>query len=137
MRCKRKLRGVIAFFVVIFAGACTTMTPEVTFEFRHGASPDAPTFRATTADPELIARVRRELQQPFENRSLHINGVIGAGSDGNAPWNWHFEPDAWDIAGISIALCDGSPSRVDENPERWVREFGRYCPWSSRVWREL
>lgn len=109
----------------------------VTFEFLHVTDSATLTFRATTSDSAVIARVRAELEKPIEERHLHINGPIDAGTGDNAPWSWHFEPDAWDLAEVSIEICDGTPTYVEENLEQWLDEVGQYCPWGSRVSREL
>jgi hypothetical protein len=107
----------------------------VTFEFVH--PPDASTFRASASDARVIARVRAELAKPFKQRSLHINGKISAGTGDNAPWSWHFDQDKWDVVETSIELCDARPSYVEENLEQWLKDVGRFCPWQSRVSKEL
>jgi hypothetical protein len=42
-------------------------------------------------------------------------------------------PDEWDLAEISIELCDGAPDMVDADLDYWIGTVGRYCPWSSYV----
>lgn len=109
----------------------------VTFEFVHGNDKDAPTYRASTSDTGLIDKVRAELQLPLQSRSLHINGAIAANADDNAPWKWAFVPDRWSLAQLSIEVCDAQPSYVNDNLDEWLKSVGSYCPWSSRVSREL
>ena len=60
------------------------------------------------------------------------NGRIVRGTDVNAGWSWHLTEVAF--AEITIELCDGSPSMV-EQAVRAGAEFGggRFCPWSARV----
>jgi hypothetical protein len=125
-----------AFLICTLAGCQSTPT-DVTFEFVHGSAKGAPTYRATTTDAELIARVRSELQKPMAERSLHINGRVSAGTADNPHWNWHFDPTDWDLSEMSMELCDGQPSYVSENLEKWLEEVGSYCPWASRASREL
>jgi hypothetical protein len=129
-----------SLFLLVLLTACSSSNDPprgVTFEFRHIADDDTTTFRATTDDPVVIARVRAELEKPIEERHLHINGLVDAGTGDNAPWSWHFEPGAWDLAEASIEVCDGTPTYVEENLDSWLDEVGRYCPWGSTVAREL
>ena len=60
------------------------------------------------------------------------NGRIVRGTDVNAGWSWHLTDVAF--AEVTIELCDGSPSMVEE-ALRARAEFGggRFCPWSARV----
>ena len=60
------------------------------------------------------------------------NGRIVGGTDVNVGWSWHLTDVAF--AEITIELCDGSPSMVEE-AVRAGAEFGggRFCPWSARV----
>ncbi|HKY52090.1 MAG TPA: hypothetical protein VJP45_12615 [Candidatus Limnocylindria bacterium] len=132
--------AVIASILALAAltGCSSKIHPAVTFEFKHGEGPDAPTYRATTSDPEVIAAARAELAKPFDLRGKHINGVVGLGEgDDNEPWNWHFERNNWGLADFSTEVCDGTPTYVAEHVEEWVRDVGRYCPWGSRVVREF
>lgn len=104
----------------------------VVFEF-YQASHDQ-RFRAQTDDPAVIARARTELTKPMAERTLHINGALTRGDGVNAPWSWSF--GAWDLAEISMEVCDGWPSDVEENLDRWM-ELGSFCPWSSRIDHEV
>jgi len=37
------------------------------------------------------------------------------------------------MAEVSIELCDGTPSFVEENLDYWLDTVHTYCPWSSKV----
>jgi hypothetical protein len=124
--------------IALVAACSSKIHPSVTFEFKHGPESDAPTYRATTSDPEVIAAARAELARPFDLRAKHINGTVGLGEgDDNEPWNWHFERDNWGLADVSTEVCDGNPQYVADHVEEWVRDVGRYCPWAARVSREF
>jgi hypothetical protein len=59
-------------------------------------------------------------------------GPLRPGDGGfNAPWSWHFDPDAVRMAEAAIEVCDGEPSFVEANLTEFL-QFG-YCPWSARV----
>jgi hypothetical protein len=93
-------------------------------------------FVACASNPGLIQEVLDELTKPLSDRR-HINRPIAASDGGhnfNAPHRfvWHFVPDQWSLAGISIELCDGRPySDVEQNLHYWLYQVGRFCPWAS------
>ena len=70
-------------------------------------------FVAVSSRPEVISKVLKELERPVSERTLMINGAIDRGNDGNRKWSWHFKPDDWDLAEISMEVCDGLPSDVE------------------------
>ena len=118
-----------------------TIAPESThkiFEFKHDSTNDV--FRAWTKNTEVIQSIEEELAKPFEARTKHINGPIKrlpVDCDTNQEWSWYFVPDEWVMAEISIELCDGNPQYVEENLDEYVGVVGHYCPWGSKVIRQL
>lgn len=108
------------------------------YRFTHESDDIDYTFVAKTSNSDVIARVEEELEKPFDERRLHINGVIEHGTkDYNDNWNWHFVENQWALAEISTEVCDGRPSFVEEEIDYWVDQVGRFCPWSSRVEAEV
>lgn len=107
------------------------------YEFALHGMPATENFVAWTSDPFVISLAEQQLQLPPEERFLHINGSIAAGDGGhNQPWSWHFVPDEWSLAEISIEICDGTPSWVESDLEYWLT-LGQFCPWSSYVAYEI
>lgn len=51
----------------------------------------------------------------------------------NQPWSWHIDPQDIHMAELTIELCDGTPSMVEENLEYWLDTVGRFCPWSAEI----
>lgn len=95
-------------------------------------------FIVKTSDPQVIATAEAQLSLPQDERNLHINGEIARGNGGyNTGWSWHFVPEAWGFAEVSIEVCDGQPGFVEKNLDYWVDDVGRFCPWSSFVLREV
>lgn len=95
-------------------------------------------FVALTSDSLVIAAISGQLAKPFGERTLHINGTIEDGNEGyNLDWNWHFTPNEWSLVEISIEVCDGLPSNVEQDLDYWVNNIGRFCPWSSIVKSEI
>ena len=69
------------------------------------------------------------------NNNMHITGKLVRGDGGfNQPWSWHLDPASVSMAEISIEVCDGRPSYVEESLDEWLATVGdTYCPWGSRV----
>lgn len=108
------------------------------YEFEHKSTGDL--FLAWTKNNEVISQVENELSKPLEERNMHINGVISrlpAECNINLEWSWYFNPEDWMMADISIEVCDGNPQYVEENLAEFVDNVGRFCPWGSRVKREI
>lgn len=107
------------------------------FEFGHRGSDY--TFRAWTSDSAVIVHVEAQLALAEEERNQHINGEILAQSEAcnlNPDWSWYFNPEDWDLADLSIEVCDGNPQYVEDNLQDYL-DIDRYCPWSSYVLREI
>ena len=106
------------------------------FEFVHTSTSE--TFVAGTSDPQVIEEVEAQLDKPPQERNKHINGVIAHGDGGhNDGYPWYFVEGRWELAELSAEVCDGTPSFVSENVDYFVEDVGRYCPWSSRLGREV
>jgi hypothetical protein len=134
--------------LILLAGSCKDDAPEIDcelsiadgtrfYEFAHRGTDH--TFYAWTSDTAVIAKVEAQLALPEEQRLQHINGQIAAlpeGCDWNNDWSWYFTPNEWDLADISIELCDGNPQYVEDNLQDYL-DIDRYCPWSSYVLQEV
>ena len=88
-------------------------------------------FNLMATDPETV----RQLMENYEgNNSMHVTGNLARGDGGfNSPYQWHLEPASVRMAEVSIELCDGRPSLIEEDLEYWLETVGNYCPWSSKV----
>lgn len=60
---------------------------------------------------------------------LHGPGV----ADHNEPWSWHLDPEDIEMADLTIEVCDGRPSYVEENVDEFVDVVDRYCPWGAEL----
>lgn len=108
------------------------------YRFTHESDDIDYTFVAKTSNSEVIAKLEQELEKPFDERNMHINGSIERGEvEYNNNWSWHFVENQWDLVEISTEVCDGRPSFVEEELNYWVDQVGRFCPWSSRVVEEV
>ena len=108
------------------------------FEFVMRGHPASEHFVAATADMAVIAMLEQQLILPEDERYLHIHGLIDTGNAGyNYDWSWHFIESGWDMAEISMELCDGVPSYVEDNLWYWLLYVEYFCPWVSYVLQEI
>ena len=91
-------------------------------------------FRAWITNPTTIQQVLA--LRPGQSREPFPNGRLRTGSgaaDHNAPYSWHLDPDDTQMVEVTIELCDGRPSYVEQNRDAFIREVGRYCPWGATL----
>lgn len=86
------------------------------------------TYKILVTDPRQVEHVYDLLEGGDEGRIP--NGIIVRGDPGvNAPWSWHIDPASLDFADMTIELCDGIPSFVEDG----TLEGDRFCPWAAEV----
>jgi len=79
---------------------------------------------------QLLALEAGESQASIPNGPL----LPGPGrADHNDPWSWHLDPEAVQMAELTVEVCDGRPSMVEENRAYWMDTVGRFCPWNARL----
>jgi hypothetical protein len=90
---------------------------------------DAEEYRILLTDPEDVAVA--ELLLAGEEAPRIPNGVIVRGGDGgvNTGYSWHIDPASVEFAEMTIELCDGLPSYVEDGSLTGER----FCPWSAEV----
>jgi hypothetical protein len=55
------------------------------------------------------------------------------GIDCDPQWTWHVDPAGAAFADVTIEVCDGLPSHIENDKRYWLETLGTYCPWSARV----
>lgn len=91
-------------------------------------------FRVWITNPETIDQVMA-LRRGASQVSIP-NGVLRTGpgqGNHNRPYTWHLDPEEIAMAEVTIELCDGRPSFIEANRDRFIQEVGRYCPWSAQL----
>jgi hypothetical protein len=92
-------------------------------------------FRIRLKDAERIAAANQMLASG-ERRTLM--GELAAGNGGfNQPYRWHLQPESVHFPDLSMELCDGTPSMVEQNLTYWINTVRVYCPWGVRIVRRL
>ena len=101
--------------------------PEAVFEVRVVDE----TFRIGVNDPVQIDSFAARLASGAEG---NLTGELKSGSGGvNAPWSWHLDPETVEVADLTMEVCDGRPSMVEDDLDYWLESVERYCPWGARV----
>lgn len=86
------------------------------------------TYRVELATPELVAHAEALLAG--EDVAAIPNGEAVRGDPGvNAPWSWHIDPATLEFADMTIEVCDGLPSYVEDE----TVTSPNFCPWSAKV----
>ena len=105
---------------------------------------DAPQFVIEAAGQEFVVMIENESvaaqarQLIGSNQSINLNGEIARGHGGfNNGYSWHLKPNTVEFAEITMEVCDGEPSFVEENVDYFVDTVKRYCPWGIKVKGEL
>jgi len=85
--------------------------------------------RASTIE-QILALQAGESEASIPNGPL----LRGPGeANHNQPWSWHYDPELVEMAELTIELCDGRPSYVEEHLDTYLDEVGRYCPWGAKL----
>ena len=86
-------------------------------------------YRILLTDPADIA-IARSLLGGGEAPRIP-NGVIVRGSGGgvNTGYSWYIDPDSFEFAEVTMEVCDGLPSHVEDGS----LTGDRFCPWSAKV----
>lgn len=127
-----RLQLVLLFAVLL--SACSTATPSrspspspagtvVTFQVEQEE------YRVLLTDPADIAIARQLLAG--EEAPRIPNGLIVRGSDGgvNTGYSWYIDPRSVEFAEVTMEVCDGLPSYVEDGS----LTGDRYCPWSAVI----
>ncbi|HET6380862.1 MAG TPA: hypothetical protein VFH63_07475 [candidate division Zixibacteria bacterium] len=86
-------------------------------------------YRILLTDPADIELARAWQAGEFER--LIPNGRIVMGDDGgvNTGYSWHIDPDDVELAEITVEVCDGLPSYIEDG----LLSGDRFCPWSAEL----
>ncbi len=142
MRCRLQYLAAFASLALFLAVACapaTTPSPTPSPNPLAGGvlatfDVDGEVFKAWVTNPATIEQIIA--LRDGKSQANIPNGVIRAGQgqgNHNAPWSWHLDPKEIEIAEITVEVCDGRPTYVEENVDEFVDTIGRYCPWSARL----
>lgn len=85
-------------------------------------------YRILLTDPADIA-IAEQLLAGEEAPSIPSGLIVRGDPSVNTGYSWHIDPDSVEFADVTIEVCDGVPSFVEDG----TLEGDRYCPWGARV----
>ena len=86
------------------------------------------TYKIELATPGLVQHAE-DLLAGKPGAAIPLGDVVRDDPGVNAPWSWHIDPATLEFADMTIEVCDGLPSYVED---RTVTSE-QYCPWSAKV----
>jgi hypothetical protein len=108
--------------LALFVSSASQRNPVATFQVVDEQ------YKIELATPELVAHAEALLAG--EPVASIPNGIVVRDDAGpNAPWSWHIDPATLEFADMTIEVCDGLPSHVEDG----VVTSERYCPWSAEI----
>jgi hypothetical protein len=125
---------VLAAFAVV-TPACTDDGPSVAPPTTASPYPVATfevagqeTYKIALMTPELVEHAKGLLAGE-EIAAIPLGTVVRDSPGPNAPWSWHIDPATLEFADVTIEVCDGLPSYVEDG----TVTSDQYCPWSAKV----
>ena len=117
---------VMAAAIAATLTACVSAPPErivATFEVAG-----AETYKIELVTPELIDHAQRLLDGE-DVAGIPLGRVVRGEAGVNEPWSWHIDPETLEFAEVTIEVCDGLPSFVEDE----TVTSADFCPWSAKV----
>ena len=86
-------------------------------------------FVLFTTNEETI----RLATENFQGKNTrHPAGRISLSNGGfNSPYSWHFVPEGVQMVEVSVEVCDGKPSYVNQHLNDYLASG--YCPWAGKI----
>lgn len=115
---------VIAIVVtaIVLINASASRNPVATFQVVGEQ------YKIELATPELVAHAEALLAGE-DVASIPLGRVVRDDPGPNAPWSWHIDPATLEFAEMTIEVCDGLPSYVEDE----TVTSPDYCPWSAEI----
>jgi hypothetical protein len=89
---------------------------------------DSEQFKIELDTDELVEHAR-QLLEGESVAAIPLGTVVRDDPGVNAPWTWHIDPATLEFADVTIEVCDGLPSFVEDG----TVTSDQYCPWSAKV----
>jgi hypothetical protein len=119
----RRLLLVLPLLLLVGCAPTAPQNPVAVFEVAGSE-----TYKIELATPELVQHAE-DLLAGKPGAAIPLGTVVRDDAGVNAPWSWHIDPASLEFADMTIEVCDGLPSYVED---RTVTSE-QYCPWSAKV----
>ena len=117
--------AVAATATVLLLAGCTPVhkNPVATFQVAG-----VETYKIELDTPALVKHAE-QLLNGEDVAAIPLGRVVRNSPGVNKPWSWHIDPKTLEFAQITIEVCDGLPSYVEDG----TVTSKDYCPWSAKV----
>jgi len=130
---RRALAGALAMAAIAVAGCsddkaadeAATVTAPAVVTFRVA---DSEEYKVELTTDELVEHARALLEGESV-AAIPLGTVVRDGPGVNTGWSWHIDPATFSFAQVTIEVCDGLPSHVEDQ----TVTSPDYCPWSAKV----
>jgi hypothetical protein len=86
-------------------------------------------YRVLLTHPQAIATAE-ELAAGERDPLIPVGTIVRTDDGGvNTGYSWHIDPASFEWAEMTIELCDGRPSYVEDGTLRG----DTFCPWSAEI----
>jgi len=120
------MRRLLLILPLLLLAGCTPAAPQNPVAVFEVAGSE--TYKIELATPELVQHAK-DLMAGKPGAAIPLGTVVRDDPGVNAPWSWHIDPATLEFADMTIEVCDGLPSYVED---RTVTSE-QYCPWSAKV----
>lgn len=113
-------------------------SPAAYFEFVHQGGDGVSSFVFKVEDPALIQTLRNIVSGKDKSSPAQVMGRVVAGKENyNPKWTFHLDPQQTTLFEMTTEVCDATAPYVQANLGDWIQSVGIWCPWGSRVVREV
>lgn len=123
---------IIAVFTLLIAGCTSPASPDLEGGILATFDVQGEEYSIFITNEETIDDVFA-LEERTSNATIPSGKLLRGQVSYNNPWSWHIDSEDIVMAEMTIELCDGLPSHVEENLDYWVDTVGRFCPWSAEL----
>jgi hypothetical protein len=123
---------IIAVFTLLIAGCTSPASPDLEGGILATFDVQGEEYSIFITNEDTIDDVFA-LEAGTSNATIPSGKLLRGQVSYNKPWSWHIDSEDIVMAEITIELCSGLPSHVEENLDYWVDTVRRFCPWSAEL----
>ena len=124
---------IAAFLALLLGSTCTTSeAPELRGGVLATFDVQGERFSVFITNEETIDQVSALSKGKSEAR-IPSGRLLRGQVSYNKPWHWHMDSQDIVMAEVTMELCDGRPSDIENNLDYWIGTVGRFCPWSAQL----
>jgi len=120
------MRRLLLMLPLLLIAGCAPTAPQNPVAVFEVAGSE--TYKIELATPELVQHAK-DLMVGKPGAAISLGTVVRDEPGVNAPWSWHIDPATLEFADMTIEVCDGLPSYVEDG----TVTSDQYCPWSAKV----